>query len=98
MKVQLSLLDVMSIQMRCDYLSDLCFLDDVQRALLAQKLERLTAEPEDLHDWNDALHYLAQAPPEQTAQAAKERLIALLPQPRSAGQINRQKDEEESKQ
>lgn len=87
MTVQLSLLDVMSIQMRCDYLSDLRFLNGGQRTLLAQKLERLTAAEEDLHDWNDALEYLAQAPPEQTAQAAKERLIALLFQHRSVGRI-----------
>lgn len=94
MTVHLSLLELASIQMKCEYLSDLSFLDDGQRALLAQKLERLTAEPEDLHDWNDALEYLAQAPPEQTAQAAKGRLIHVLSQPRSAGQINRQNNEE----
>lgn len=88
MTVHLSLLDLMTIQMRCEYLSDLSFLDNSRRALLAQKLERLTVEPEDLRDWNDALEYLAQAPPEQTAQAAKERLIHVLSRPRSAGQIN----------
>lgn len=59
MTAQLSLLDGLSIQMRCDYLSDLRFLNAGQRALLAQKLERLAAEEEDLHDWNDALEYLA---------------------------------------
>lgn len=80
MTVQLSLLDVLSIQMRCENLSDLRFLNGGQRALLVQKLECLTAKAEDLHDWNDALEYLAGAPPEQTAQVAKERLIALLSQ------------------
>lgn len=78
----LSLLDVMSIQMGCGSLSDLQFLSDGQRALLARKLEQVAANADDLQDWNDALDYLAQAPPERTAQAAKERLIDTLSHPR----------------
>ncbi|GAB2046533.1 hypothetical protein AGATL06_30360 [Agathobaculum sp. TL06] len=30
------------------------------------------------HGWNDALVYLAQAPPEGTAPAARERLLSML--------------------
>ena len=30
------------------------------------------------HDWNDALAYLANAPPEATPQAARRRLLELL--------------------
>lgn len=83
MKTELSLLDLMTLQMNCTYLSDLRFLDGGQRAMLAHRLERLPARAEDLRDWNDALEYLTGLPPEGTAQAAKERLIALLAQPRN---------------
>ena len=37
--VKASLLDLMSIQMGCDYLSDLRFLDHTRRTELAEKLK-----------------------------------------------------------
>ena len=40
---------------------------------------------EDVREWNDALSYLTNAPPETTAQATKERLIHLLSQPCNPG-------------
>lgn len=78
MIVKQSLLDLLAIQMKCEYLSDLRFLSLEQRRYLAQKLDRLTPREEDLYDWNDALKYLTDALPEQTAQAAKVRLVELL--------------------
>lgn len=87
MKTEISLLDLLTLQMNCAYLSDLRSLNDGQRALLAHRLERLEAKTEDLWDWNDALEYLTGTSPERTAQAAKERLIALLAQPRNPGKI-----------
>lgn len=42
MTVEQSLLDLLSIQMKCEYLSDLRFLSQEQRRYLAQKLNRLT--------------------------------------------------------
>ena len=83
MKTELSLLDLLTLQMNCTHLSDLRFLDGGQRAMLAHRLERLPAKAEDLRDWNDALEYLTGSPPEETAQAAKERLIVLLAQLRN---------------
>ena len=80
-----SLLDLLSIQMGCMYLSDLRFLSPEQRRYLAQSLDPLTPRPEDIREWNDALDYLTGAPPENTAQAAKERLVSLLSQPCGAG-------------
>lgn len=78
----LSLLDVMSIQMGCTYLSDLHFLNSDQRALLAGKLNRLTPKDADLHDWNDALEYLTgDSRPRATAEQAKAALIAGLSAP-----------------
>ena len=62
MMVEQSLLDLLSIQMKCEYLSDLRFLSLEQRRYLA-------------------LNYLTGAPPEDTAQAAKARLIDSLSQP-----------------
>lgn len=73
-----SLLDLISVQMGCMYLSDLRFLSQTQRGSLAKKLEPLRPRQEDLREWNDALAYLTGTPAEKTAQAAKARLIALL--------------------
>ena len=78
MMVRQSLLDLMSIQMGCMYLSDLRFLSQEQRQYLAHKLDRLTPRNEDVRDWNDAMNYLTGAPPMDTAQAAKEQLVQLL--------------------
>lgn len=85
MMVEQSLLDLLSIQMGCMYLSDLRFLSLEQRRYLAQRLDRLTPRQDDVREWNDALEYLTGAPPEDTAQAAKERLVHLLSQPCDAG-------------
>lgn len=85
MMVEQSLLDVISTRMGCMYLSDLRFLSQGQRLYLAQILERMEPREEDTKDWNDALAYLANGPPEVSAQAAKERLIHLLSQPCGTG-------------
>lgn len=85
MTVDQSLLDLLSIQMGCMYLSDLRFLSPEQRRYLAQRLDRLTPRQEDIREWNDALEYLTGAPPEDTARAAKDRLVHLLSQPCGAG-------------
>jgi len=75
----LSLLDILSLQMGCDYLSDLRFLDHIQRAELAKKLRNLPARDTDLHDWNGALQYLTgDNRPRATAEQAKSALIAGL--------------------
>lgn len=85
MMVEQSLLDLLAIQMGYMYLSDLRFLSLEQRRYLAQRLDRLTPRQDDVREWNDALDYLTGAPPEDTAQAAKERLVHLLSQPCDAG-------------
>ena len=78
MTAEQSLLDLLSIQMGCMYLSDLRFLSLEQRWYLAQRLNRLPPREEDVREWNDALTYLTGASPEQSAQAAKERLVQML--------------------
>lgn len=79
------MLDLLAIQMGCMYLSDLRFLSLGQRRYLAQRVNRLTPRQDDVREWNDALDYLTGAPPEDTTQAAKERLVHLLSQPCDAG-------------
>ena len=74
----LPLLEFLAYKAGCAYLSDLPHASGRQRAQLAHELERVPAEAAALREWNDALDYLAQAPPEETAQAARERLIQSL--------------------
>nr|WP_317400878.1 hypothetical protein [uncultured Gemmiger sp.] len=72
------LLEMLCAFMECDYLSDLRFLSRGQRRRLAGKLERLPVQEEDLREWNDALEYLTQSPPQPTARAARDRLVQQL--------------------
>ena len=81
----LSLLEFLAYKAGCPYLSDLPRVIGWQRVRMARELEQIPAEAASLRDWNDALDYLTGAPPEDTAQAAKERLVHLLSQPCSAG-------------
>lgn len=76
--LNVGLLDLIAGQMGCDFLSDLRFLNSTQRAELAQKLEKLSANAFGLHDWNDALEYMAGQPSEQSAAEAREALLRCL--------------------
>ena len=78
MIIEQALLDWMSGQMGCTYLSDLRYLSLGKRCQLARKLECLALREEDIRDWNDALIYLTGASPAITAQSAKERLVPFL--------------------
>ena len=53
-------------------------LDDLEGIRLLRAVEKLPPEAASLEEWNDALLYLTQAPPEKTVQAARARLICLL--------------------
>ena len=77
----LPLLDYLAYRGGCTYLSDLKYLNRWEKMQLAQTLEQIAVEAASLRVWNDALDYLAQAPPEQTAEAARSRLITALSQP-----------------
>lgn len=74
----LPLLEFLQYKAGCTYLSDLRYISGWRRARLARVLEEIPAEAADLRTWNDALDYLAQAGPEQTAETARARLIAAL--------------------
>lgn len=77
----LPLLEYLSYRAGCAYLSDLKYINGWQRARLARVLEEIPAGAADLRIWNDALGYLAQAPPEQAAEDARALLITKLSQP-----------------
>lgn len=76
----LPLLEFLQYKAGCAYLSDLKYIGSWQRARLARTLGAVPAEAADLRVWNDALDYLAQAGPEETAEEARERLIQFLVQ------------------
>lgn len=80
MMIKQTLLDALSGQAGCTYLSDLHSLNDWQRLRLARGLERIPADAAGLQEWNDALEYLSGDPPQETAQAAREQMIHALSQ------------------
>ena len=59
----------------------LCVLAMCLSLLPGTALAEIPAEAADLRTWNDALDYLAQAPPEQAAEDARALLITKLSQP-----------------
>lgn len=77
----LPLLDFLQYRAGCAYLSDLKYIDTWQKVRLARVLEEIPAEAADLRTWNDALDYLAKAPPEQTVENARAQLITELSHP-----------------
>lgn len=85
MTVDQSLLDLLSIQMGCMYLSDLRFLSPEQRRYLARRLELLIPRQEDIREWNDALDYLTGAPPEHTAGPQRTGLFTCYLSPAAQG-------------
>ena len=66
--VPMPLLDYLMCRIRPHMLSDLHCLNELEHRRLIRVLE----------EWNDALAYLVQAPPEQSALEARWRLISLL--------------------
>lgn len=77
----LSLLELMASRSGCTYLSDLRYLDELQRGQLFRLLEKYPADTADLREWNDALDYLTGQTPEATAEAARTSLLRALKTP-----------------
>lgn len=78
MKDGRALLDYLAFEMGCECLSDLHYLSLEGRRCLVKKISQIPVQETSLHDWNDALRYLADVRPEATAQAAKMRLVETL--------------------
>lgn len=78
MEMDIGLLDFLSSQLNCQYLSDLKFLKKDKIKMVYKILENISEEDFSLFDWNDALEYLAEENPEQEKNKAKEKLIFVL--------------------
>lgn len=72
------LLDYLHLKTGCEYLSDLHWLNSIQKIRLVQEIEQISAEEVSLHEWNDALAYLLDLPPKPTADTARNALITAL--------------------
>ena len=72
------LLDRAAAYLGCQYISDLRYLTQYQRSILATAIEGYDAEDYSLFEWNDALQYLCGKPPEVSTMEAKEALLKLL--------------------
>ena len=72
------LLDYFQGKLQCEYLSDLHWLGNAQRARLTQEVERLSAADASLQEWNDALEYLLGQSPQPTTEAARDALLIGL--------------------
>lgn len=79
--VNRSLLEQLASASNCEYLSDLGFLDGLQRKQLIGILETIPAESVPLSQWNDALEYLAQTNHARTQEGAKRKLMSQLSRP-----------------
>ena len=78
---KIDLLDALSMQADCMYLSDLHYLNDWQRTRLVCALEQTPSDAAELREWNDVLEYLTGARPRANAEEARGALIAGLSAP-----------------
>lgn len=78
MMFKMDLLDALTLQADCDYLSDLKHLNDWQKIRLARELAKVPTDAAALKEWNDALEYLTGAQPCANAEQARAALIAGL--------------------
>lgn len=83
--LSLPLLDFLAYRAGHTVLSDLHHMDALDRARMARALEAIPPEAVSLKEWNNALEYLARLPPEETAQAARGRLLEWLSHPDRQG-------------
>ena len=75
----MSLLNTLSKQMGCVYLSDLRFLDTLQHRRLVEILKYISVEDFELREWNDALYYFTGInQPKPDAEQSKAALITWL--------------------
>lgn len=57
--ISLSLVDYLAAQLGCEYVSDLHFLDALDRLRLTHVVSKLSPDDWPLEEWNDALEYVA---------------------------------------
>lgn len=72
-----SLLDLLTQQAGCEYMSDLFYMANEQRNRLSKAIKAIPTDAFSLREWNEALGYLAKLPPQASSQAARENLAAF---------------------
>ena len=72
-----TLIDYLTRETGCEYVSELHYLDPARKAKAVEALMKLTAETYPLEKWNDALSYVAELPAQETAEAARAQMIAF---------------------
>lgn len=83
--LSLPLLDFLAYRTGHTVLSDLHYMDELEQTRMARVLKDIPPEAAGLREWNDTLEYLARLPPEETAQAARGRLMEWLSHPNRQG-------------
>lgn len=72
------MLDALYADIGCDYLSDLVDMVRAKSDRLVMALENIKADDYPVEDWNEALKYLLEIEPVETAQEAKELLLKKI--------------------
>lgn len=73
-----SLMDLLAEKAGCEVISDLRYLSPKGQKRLARGLILVGSAEFSLREWNAALDYVVRAPPEQSADQARARLIECL--------------------
>ena len=75
----LTLIDAVLIEARCSTVGELQYISDDKKRKLGQKIDDLiSADTVPLEHWNLLLSSLVNEGPEETDQAAKDKLVRLL--------------------
>lgn len=77
-----SLLDFMAAWAKCGFISDLRYMNVVQRILLLRSLEKVKPEDAELAEWIDALTYLTDEIPALTAKEVRQQIMTALAEER----------------
>lgn len=72
------LLDVLTIELGCNFISELPHLDSMGRHRLAQIIKKTEPDDYPIEDWNGALSYLTGEKKQETAAEAKKLLCQKL--------------------
>ena len=75
---KLDLLEMLSTELKCQFLSDLRSMVDKRSGEILKLIEPIPLERCTLHTWNDALNYLVCEQPQTTRSEAKELLLRKL--------------------
>lgn len=76
--ITISLVDYLAAQIACAYISDLRFMDTLEKIRLFHVIRKLSPSDWSLRQWNDALEYIANKQAADTVEAAYEELLASL--------------------